>query len=70
MELLRQAFNTASEISDVAGQATALFNQAVAMDTIGNRAHALELAQSALELFEVADHPAAETVRRRLVEWQ
>ncbi len=70
IELLRQAFNVASEISDVAGQATALFNQALAMNTIGNRAQAMELAQSALELFEVAQHPAAETVRRRLVEWQ
>jgi len=70
VELLRQAFNIASEISDVAGQATALFNQAVAMNDIGNRTKAMELAQSALELFEVAEHPAADTVRRRLVEWQ
>ena len=70
VELLRQAFNIAGEISDVAGQATALFNLAMAMDEIGNRAQAIEEAQTALGLFEVAEHPAAETVRQRLAEWQ
>jgi tetratricopeptide (TPR) repeat protein len=70
VELLRQAFNIASEISDVVGQANALFHQALAMDTIGNRAQAIEQAQNALGLFEVAQHTAAESVRRQLAEWQ
>lgn len=68
--LLRQAFNIASEMNDVAGQATALFNLALALEKIGDRSQAIEQAQTALGLFEIAQHTAAETVRRQLVEWQ
>lgn len=70
VELLRQAFNITGEMNDVTGQATALFNLAMALNKTGDREQAVEQAETALVLFEVAQHPLAETVRRRLVEWQ
>ena len=70
VELLRQAFNITTEMNDVAGQATALFNLALALNQLGDREQAIEQAQTALGLFEIVEHPSAETVRRRLVEWQ
>lgn len=70
IELLTQAFNITSQIGDAAGQATALFNLALALDKLGDRQQAIGQAQTALELFEIAEHPSAETVRRQLQEWQ
>lgn len=70
VELLTQSFNINSQIGDVAGQATALFNLALALDKLGDRNQAIGQAQTALELFEIAEHPSTETVRRQLQEWQ
>ncbi|MGH9803431.1 MAG: ATP-binding protein [Blastocatellia bacterium] len=70
IELLRQAFNIASRMDDPAGQAKALFNLALALEKLGDRVQAVEQAEKALELFQVTEHPLAETVRRQLVEWQ
>ncbi|MFN0107748.1 MAG: ATP-binding protein [Blastocatellia bacterium] len=70
IELLKRAFNIANQMNDAVGQAQALFNLAQAMEKLGNRAEAREQAQKAMDLFEVAKHPSAETVRWQLVKWQ
>lgn len=70
VELLRQAFSIASQLGDAAGQATALFNLSLALEKAGDRDQAIQQAQTALELFEVAEHPSAEVVRKKLTEWQ
>lgn len=70
IELLKRAFNIMTQMDDVTGQAKALFNLGMALEKLGDRAQAAEQAQKALELFEIAKHPYAETVRRQLVEWQ
>lgn len=70
IELLKRAFSIASQMDDVAGQGTALFNLAQALEKLGDRPQAVEQARKAMELFEIAKHPSAETVRWQLVKWQ
>jgi tetratricopeptide (TPR) repeat protein len=70
IELLQQAFDLTSQIGDISGQAHALFNLSLALDKKGDRRHAIAQAETALELFEIAEHPAAETVRLQLADWK
>lgn len=70
IELLRQAFSITSQMEDIAGQAMALFNLSLAFDKLGDRRQAIEQAQTALELFAIAEHPSADIVRQQLAEWQ
>ena len=70
IELLKRAFNITSQMDDVSGQASALSNLALALEKLGDRAQAIEQARKALELYEIAQHPSAEIVRRQLVAWQ
>lgn len=69
-ELLRQAYSINNQMGDVAGQATALFNLGLALEKLGDHNQAILQAKIALELFELAEHPAVETVRKQLVEWE
>ena len=41
-----------------------------ALEKLGDRPQAVEQARKAMELFEIAKHPSAETVRWQLVKWQ
>ncbi|MCI0389259.1 MAG: tetratricopeptide repeat protein [Acidobacteria bacterium] len=68
-DLLTKAFNLASQIGDIQAQANALFNLSLALDGAGDRKQAIAQAETALELFEIAEHPYAKVVKERLVEW-
>lgn len=70
VELLRQAFAITSQTGDIAGQAMALFNLCIAFDKLGDRRQAIQQAQTALELFAIAEHPSADVVRRQLETWE
>ncbi len=68
-DLLTKAFNLASQIGDIQAQANALFNLSLTLDQTGDRKQAIAQAETALELFEIAEHPYAEVVRKQLDEW-
>ncbi len=68
-DLLTKAFNLASQIGDIQAQANALFNLALALDGAGDRKQAIAQAETALELFVIAEHPYAKVVKERLIEW-
>jgi len=68
-DLLTKAFNLASQIGDIQAQANALFNLSLTLDQTGDRKQAIAQAETALELFEIAEHPYAKVVREQLVEW-
>jgi tetratricopeptide (TPR) repeat protein len=69
IDTLTKAFNIASQIGDIQAQANALFNLSLALDHLGDRKQAVAQAETALELFEIAEHPYAQVVRKRLAEW-
>jgi tetratricopeptide (TPR) repeat protein len=69
IDLLNRAFDLASQIGDIPSQAQALFNLSLALDQAGDRAQAIAQAETALEVFEIAEHPNAETVRQQLRAW-
>jgi len=66
---LTKAFNLASQIGDIQAQANALFNLSLTLDQTGDRKQAIAQAETALELFEISEHPYAEVVKKQLVEW-
>jgi len=68
-DILTSAFNIASQIGDIQAQANALFNLSLALDQTGDRKRAIAQAEIALELFEIAEHPYAQVVKERLIEW-
>ncbi|MGH9768003.1 MAG: ATP-binding protein [Blastocatellia bacterium] len=68
-DLLTKAFNLASQIGDIQAQANALFNLSLTLDQTGDRKQAIAQAETALELFEIAEHPYADVVRKQLAEW-
>src|SRR5262245_38116749 len=68
-DILTSAFNIASQIGDIQAQANALFNLSLALDQTGDRKQAIAQAEIALELFEIAEHPYAQVVKERLIEW-
>ncbi len=68
--MLTSAFNIASQIGDIQAQANALFNLSLALDQTGDRKQAISQAEIALELFEIAEHPYAQVVKERLIEWR
>jgi tetratricopeptide (TPR) repeat protein len=68
-DILTSAFNIASQIGDIQAQANALFNLSLALDQTGDRKQAIAQAEIALELFEIAEHPYAQVVKERLMEW-
>lgn len=68
-DMLTSAFNIASQIGDIQAQANALFNLSLALDHIGDRKQAIAQAEIALELFQIAEHPYAQVVKERLIQW-
>lgn len=70
IEVLRQAFGITSQMGDIAGQALALHNLGLALDKLGDRGQAIMQMQTALELFEIAEHPSVEIARKQLEDWQ
>ncbi|MBO0798193.1 MAG: hypothetical protein J2P31_05170, partial [Blastocatellia bacterium] len=69
IELLQQAFGLTSELGDIRGQSKSLYQLALALDKYGDRRQAVAQARTALELFEAAQDPSAELVRKQLAEW-
>jgi tetratricopeptide (TPR) repeat protein len=69
IELLQQAFGITSEMGDIRGQSKSLYQLALALDKYGDRRQAVAQARTALELFEAAEDPLAEMVRKQLAEW-
>lgn len=51
-------------------EGNALFNSAVAFESLGNRAEALARAGAALEIYEAIEDPNAAKVRAQLAEWR
>ncbi|MBO0856928.1 MAG: tetratricopeptide repeat protein [Chloracidobacterium sp.] len=68
-DMLTSAFNIASQIGDIQAQANALFNLSLALDQAGDRKQAIAQAEIALELFQIAEHPYAQVVKERLIQW-
>jgi tetratricopeptide (TPR) repeat protein len=67
--ILEQSLIIANEIGDRHTEAFALYNKALAQQSVGERELALQNANRALEMFETAGSPEAETVRIALSEW-
>ena len=58
------------EIGDRRGEGNALWNSAVAHDSLGNRPEAIARAAAAQEIFEATEDPNAAKVRAKLAEWR
>ena len=58
------------EIGDRRGEGNALWNKALALHELGDRAAAIAHAQGALAIFEQIEDPAADMVRKRLAKWR
>jgi tetratricopeptide (TPR) repeat protein len=69
IDMLTSAFNIAAQIGDIQAQANALFNLSLALDSSGDRKQAIAQAEIALELFQIAEHPYAQVVKERLIQW-
>ncbi len=70
IDLLQQAFEITSQTGDIQGQGNALFNLALVFDKQGDREQAVVHAETALKLFEAADHPQARSVKLQLDQWE
>jgi len=60
----------AREIGDRRGEGNALWNSALALDKLGDRAQAITRAEAALRIREAIEDPNAAKVRARLAEWR
>ena len=60
----------AREICDRHGEAYALFNMSRALDKLGERTKAIDLAKLALDIFEQIESSTSNKVQRQLENWQ
>ena len=58
------------EIGDRRGEGNRLFNMSLSLDRLGQREKAVDLARSALEIYEQMESPHAEIVRKTLAGWK
>jgi tetratricopeptide (TPR) repeat protein len=70
MDVFQQSFNINSELGDITGQANSLFMLAFAMEKQGDRRQAIENAETASRLYEIAGHPKVAVVESQLKEWR
>lgn len=70
IDALKQAFNINSQIGDLTGQANSLFDLALVLDSAGERRQAIEQAETALRLYEIAEHPKLQAVQKKLNDWR
>jgi len=70
IEFYEKRIAIAREIGDRRGEGNALFNMSLSLDKLDKRAQAIECASTALKIYEEIESPHAETVRRKLAEWQ
>jgi hypothetical protein len=59
----------ARKIGDRSGEGSALWNTALALDALAERAQAIASAEDALVIFEGLDSPESESVRTKIAEW-
>ena len=60
----------AREVGDRRGEGTALWNRALALNKLEDRAQAIAGAEAALAIFEKIEDRNAEQVRKQLAEWK
>jgi hypothetical protein len=60
----------ARDIGDRRGEGSDLWNMALALDELGQRAPAIECAEAALQIFEQIESPYAGRVRDKLAAWR
>ncbi len=65
-----QRLAIAREISDLRGEAMAMWNMALVFDQLGQRATAIVSADAALTIREQIGDPNAAAVRKKLAEWR
>ncbi len=58
------------KIGDRRGEASALWNSAVALNALGQHTESIGRAEEALVIDELIESPYAEQVRNRLAEWR
>jgi hypothetical protein len=68
--LYERALVIAREIGDRYGEGNALWNSALALDELGDRAQASARAEVALRVFEAIEHPGTAKGRAALSEWR
>jgi hypothetical protein len=52
------------------GEGNRLFNMSLSLSRLGQKQNAVDLARSALAIYEQIESPNAETVRKALAEWK
>ena len=70
IEFYEQQLIITREIGDRRGEGNALFNSALAHDSLGNRPEAIARAVAALAIYEAIEDPNAAKVRATLAEWR
>ena len=65
-----QALIVTREIGDRRGESHALWNSALAHDSLGNCPEAIARAAAALEIYEAIESPRAAMVRTALAKWR
>ena len=58
------------EIGDRRGEGISLWNMSLALDHLGERAHAIHHAEQALTIYEQIEDPNAAKVRAQLAAWR
>ena len=58
------------EIGDRRGEGTDLFNMSLALNKLGERAQAIQLASAALAIFAQIESPHTDMAREQLAAWQ
>jgi hypothetical protein len=67
--LLEQQLALARELGDRRGEGAALWNLALTVDDLGDRARALDLARGALVILQSLESPEVERISRQLASW-
>ena len=70
IEFYDKALEIAREIGDRRREGGALFNLALALDKLGERAQAIARAEAALKIYEQIEDPNTARVRQQLAEWR
>lgn len=70
IEYHEHALVIAREIWDRRGEDNAIFNSSLARFKLGKHSEAIKNAESALQIYEQIESPAAARVRQKLAEWR
>lgn len=70
IEFYEQALAIDQEMADPHSGGDEFWNMSLAVDKLGGRERAVQLANAALKIYEMIDDPKAEKVRKQLQEWE